>query len=211
MVPPTAGDALETVALGDSDAVNHLILLEDRVDLDWLLEETLSEVNLLFHGATIDLDLHQVCLLLLEGGLADLCVCQNADDGAVLLHPLQVAGDALAAFLSMLLGILGESLLLALVPVLVEAPLELVGEMLSPHSSQRAEATRVSRRIRPNQRPSSAMSKLYGSAHAINGIGAIVSYRRSFDDGARLDDLLLVILCAPGRSRSRTMVVMPAL
>ena len=139
---PAAGDALKAVALGDGDAVDHLVLLEDGVDLDRLLEEPVCELDLVCDGAAVDLDLHEMRLLLLERGLADLGVGENADDGAVLLHTLQVASDALATFLCMLLGVLGEGLLLAAIPVLVESPLDLVGEMLSPHSGQRAQAAR---------------------------------------------------------------------
>lgn len=137
---PSAGDTLESVTLGDGDAVDHLVLLEDGVDLHWLLEEAVTELDLVGDGATVDLDLHKVCLLLLERGLVDLSVCEDADDGAVLLDALEIAGDVLAALLSVLLGVLGESLLLALVPVLVESALDLVGKMLSPDSSQRAQA-----------------------------------------------------------------------
>ena len=139
---PSARHTGVTVTLGDGNAVDHLILLEDGADLDWLLEETLCESDLVLDGAAVDLDLHEMRLLLLEWGEVDLGVGENTDDRAVLLHTLQLAGDALAGVVGVLLGVLGEGLLLALVPVLVEAALDLVGEMLSPDSSQRAEAAR---------------------------------------------------------------------
>ena len=138
---PTAGDTRETVTLGDGDAVDHLVLLEDAGHLDGLLEETLAELDLVGDGATVDLDLHKVGLLLADGSLGDLGVGEDTDDGAVLLHALELAGDVLATLLGVLLGVLGEGLFLALVPVLVEATLDLVGKVLSPHSGQRAEST----------------------------------------------------------------------
>jgi len=138
---PTAGDALETVTLGDGDDIDHLVLLEDAVDLDGLLEKVAGEVNLVGNGTTVDLDLHEVGLLLLDGGLADLGVGEHTDDSAVLLDALELAGDSSAAVVGVLLGVLGESLLLALVPVLVEAALDLVAQVLSPDSSERAETT----------------------------------------------------------------------
>lgn len=138
---PTAGDTLETVTLGDSNDVDHLVLLEDAVDLDGLLEEVAGEVNLVGNGTTVDLDLHEVGLLLLEGSLADLGVGEDTDDSAVLLDALELTGDGGAAVLGVLLGVLGEGLLLALVPVLVEATLNLVAQVLSPDGSERAETT----------------------------------------------------------------------
>ena len=90
---PSAGDTGESVTLGDSDNINHLILLEDGADLDWLLEETVTELNLVGDASTVDLDLHQVGLLLLERGLADLGVGEDTDDGAVLLDALEFTGD----------------------------------------------------------------------------------------------------------------------
>lgn len=138
---PTAGDTLETVTLGDSNDVDHLVLLEDAVDLDGLLEEVAGEVNLVGNGTTVDLDLHEVGLLLLEGSLADLGVGEDTDDSAVLLDALELAGDGGAAVLGVLLGVLGEGLLLALVPILVEATLNLVAQVLSPDGSERAETT----------------------------------------------------------------------
>lgn len=136
---PTGGNTRETVTLGDGDAVNHLVLLEDGADLDGLLEEAVGEVNLVGNGTTVDLDLHKVGLLLLKRGLVDLGVGEDTDDSAVLLDALEVAGDGLASVLGVLLGVLGEGLLLGLVPVLVEATLDLVGQVLGPDGGQRAE------------------------------------------------------------------------
>lgn len=138
---PTAGDTLETVTLGDGDDIDHLVLLEDAVDLNGLLEQVAGEVNLVGNGATVDLDLHQVGLLLLESSLADLGVGEDTDDSAVLLDALELAGDGSTVLLGVLLGVLGESLLLALVPVLVEAALDLVAQVLSPDGGERAETT----------------------------------------------------------------------
>lgn len=137
---PSAGDTLEAVTLGDGDAVDHLVLLEDGADLNGLLEEAVGELDLVGDGATVDLDLHEVGLLLLERGLLDLGVGKHAHNGAVLLDALEVAGDVLAGVVGVLLGVLGECLLLALVPVLVEAALDLVAQVLSPDSSEGAQA-----------------------------------------------------------------------
>lgn len=90
---PSAGDAGESVTFGDSDDIDHLVLLEDGADLDWLLKETAAELNLISDGTAVDLDLHQVGLLLLERGLADLGMGEDTDDGAVLLNALELAGD----------------------------------------------------------------------------------------------------------------------
>ena len=138
---PTAGDTLEAVTLGDGNDVDHLVLLEDGVDVDGLLKQVAGEVNLVGDLATVDLDLHEVGLLLLDGGLADLGVGEHTDDSAVLLDALKLAGDGGTAGLGVLLGVLGEGLLLALVPVLVEAALDLVAQVLSPDGGERAETT----------------------------------------------------------------------
>lgn len=90
---PSAGDARETVALGDGDGINNLILLKDGVDLDGLLKEAIAEGNLICHASTVDLDLHQVSLLLLERSLADLSVSEDTDDCSVLLDTFELSGD----------------------------------------------------------------------------------------------------------------------
>src|SRR5262249_30250460 len=90
---PSAGNTLETMTLGNRNAVNHFILLEDGVDLNGLLKQGVTEFNLICGATAVDLDLHQVCLLLLERGLADLSVGKDTDNGAVLLDALEVTSD----------------------------------------------------------------------------------------------------------------------
>lgn len=203
---PAVGDTLESVTLGDSNDIDVLVLLEDGGDLDVLLKEALGEGDLVGNGATIELDLHKVGLLLLKTGLADLGVGKDTDDSAVFADALELASNGLAAILSVLLGVAGEGLLLRAVPVLVEATLDLRGQVGSPDSGEGAEATRG----------------LNVANNADNDHGG------SLNDSHSLDNLTLVHLCRipfrlntpdkshmyalePGRSRSRTTWVIPAL
>lgn len=115
---PTRGDTLVTLALGDADDVDHLVLGKHILNGDRLLEVRASPVHLLGHGATVQLDLHNVSLLLALAHAADLGVHDHAHHRAVLLDALQVESDlALARRLGPLLRGLGESLLLGLVPL----------------------------------------------------------------------------------------------
>jgi hypothetical protein len=204
---PTVGNTLEAVALGDGDNVNDLVLLENGGDLDRLLKQAVRKVDLVRDGATVDLDLHQVRLLLRDAGLADLSVREHTDDGAVLADALKLAGHGLAAILSRLLRVAGEGLLLRAVPVLVEPALDLVGEVGCPDGSEGAETAR--------------------SLNVANDTND--DQRWGLNDGNRLYYLTLVHLCEfnnqisptksiikqytlePGRSRSRTTWVIPAL
>ena len=61
---PSGGDALEPVALGHADDVHHLIAGEDSSHRDLLLEVVLGEINFIGHRATVELDLHDMSLLL---------------------------------------------------------------------------------------------------------------------------------------------------
>jgi len=128
------------VTLGDGNGINHLVLLENSVDLNWLLEQTVAKVNLVCCATTINLDLHQVSLLLLERRLGDLGVCEDSDDGAVFLDSFDFTRDG-GALLGVLLGVLGESLLLRLVPVLVEASLELLAQVFGPNGGERSQTS----------------------------------------------------------------------
>jgi hypothetical protein len=114
---PSSGNTLVTVTLGDGDDIDNLVLLEDRRDLDLLLEVGSGKLDLVGDGSTVDLDLHEVGLLLLETGLGELSVAEDSDDGTVLLDSLHLSADRLAVVLRELLGVSGEGLLLGSVPV----------------------------------------------------------------------------------------------
>lgn len=138
---PTVGNTLETMTLGDSDNVDDLILLEHGVDVDRLLKEAVCKLDLVSDGATVDLNFHEVGFLLAKAGLADLGVCKDTDDGAVFADALELASSGLSTILCMFLCVAGECLFLGTVPVLVEATLDLVGEVRRPDSGESAETT----------------------------------------------------------------------
>merc|ERR1719243_269874 len=171
-VPP-AGHTLEPVALGHTDDVHHLVLGEHGSHRDLLLEMVPGEVNLVGDGSSVELDLHDVSLLLSAPQDLHLGVDEDTDDSAVLLHLGQVLLDLLLAEIISPLGAgLGEGLLLGLGPVLVEPPLGLLSDMLSPDSLQGPHAAR----------------SLNVANHADGDHG------RGLDDGDGLDHLLLVVL-----------------
>merc|ERR1719330_527370 len=134
---PSAGHALEPVALSHADDVHHLVLSEHGTNRDLLLEVVPGEVDLIGDGSSIELDLHDVSLLLSAPQDLHLSVDEDTDDSAVLLHLGKVLLDLLLAEIISPLGAgLGEGLLLGLGPVLVEPPLGLLSNMLSPDSLQ---------------------------------------------------------------------------
>jgi len=138
---PSSGDTLVTVTLGDGNDIDDLVLLEDGRDLNLLLKVGSCEFDLVGDGSTVDLDLHEVGLLLLETGLGELGVAEDSNDGTVLLDSLHLSADGLAVVLTELLGVSGESLLLGSVPVSVESPLELIRKVLGPDGGQRSQSS----------------------------------------------------------------------
>jgi hypothetical protein len=167
------GDTFETVTLGNTNDINALVLLEDGGDIDSLFKVVLGELDLVGNGTTVDLDLHQVCLLLLQTGLSELGVCQDSDDGAVLPDSLEFSTDGSTVVVGVLLGVLGEGLLLGLVPVLVESSLDFVGQVFSPDGGQG--------------------SKTSGGLDVTDNTND--DHGRGLDDGNGLDDFSLVHLC----------------
>ena len=56
----------KSFSLGDSDHINDLIAVEHLLDVDWLLKVLLSPLHLVFHSASVHLDLHDVGTLLVK-------------------------------------------------------------------------------------------------------------------------------------------------
>merc|ERR1719221_1810680 len=140
-VPP-GGDALKSVTLGDTNNVHHLVLGEHGGDGDLLLKVISGEGDLVSDGASVELDLHDVGLLLPPSEDLHLGVADDTDDSAVLLHLSQILLNLLLSQVISPLGAgLGEGLLLGLRPVLVEAPLGLLADVLGPDSLESPHAS----------------------------------------------------------------------
>ena len=136
---PTSSYTFVTLTLRHTDDINVLVLSEKAVHINSLLEEAMSKVNLVRDRAAVHLNLHEVGLLLLQTRVTELSVGKHANNAAVLANALELSGNRLAVVLRVLLGVLSERLPLATVPVLVEATLHLVREVLSPNSGERTE------------------------------------------------------------------------
>jgi len=85
-----------------------------------------------------------VSLALSEVKLGELGAGEDTDNRAVLLGSLEIALDGVLALsiLFVSLGVVGEGLLLGVLPVLVESADELDGEVLSVDGGESTEATR---------------------------------------------------------------------
>ena len=136
-------DTAVALSAGDTDGINALGHLEDLTDLDLLLELGLSPVDLVSNGATVNLDLHDVSLVLAEGELADLGGANNTHDAGVLLDALEVTlvvGLGVGV-LVLAVNVLAEGLLLGVHPVLVESALHISVQVLGEDSGEGAETT----------------------------------------------------------------------
>ena len=134
---PSLDDTSVSVTLGNTNHINHLVWREDGSNWDLLLKELAAEVNLVRDGTTVDLDLNNVGLLLTDLALRNLGVHDSSDNLAVLLRSGDFSSHLVV--ISVSLSILGESLLLGLVPALIETSTALIRQMLSPDRGQSAE------------------------------------------------------------------------
>jgi len=168
---PTFDDTFKTVSLGYTNHVDHLVLVEDRGNINRLLKEILGEINFLSGGSSVDLDFHQMSFLLSLLQLSDLGVGQDSDDSAVFLDLSKISIDGLVLVLRKVFqGIFGESLLLGLVPVFVEASSNIVAQVLGPDSLEVSDSERS-----------------FDIANNSNG-----DHGGNFKDGDRLDNFLFM-------------------
>jgi len=160
-----------TLTAGNTNSVDNFIHVENVTDLDLLLELVVSEVDLVTDGSTVNLDLEDVCLALTEAELTDLGGRKNTHDSAVFLDASHIAMDRVLVLgiELVLLGVLGESLLLGVHPVLVHAPLDGFVKISSPDGGERAEAA--------------------GGLNVADKTDNL--HRWALDDGARVHNILL--------------------
>lgn len=136
-------DALVSLTLGDADGVDALVGLENFSNGDFLFEFAPSPVKLLGNSATVNLNFHNLGLVLSLLDLADLSGSEHTHNSAVLLDTGKVPLDRVLVLGVELVAVsvLGESLLLSVHPVLVESALHIVVELSGPDSLESAEAT----------------------------------------------------------------------
>jgi len=140
---PTAGDTLEPLAFCHSDCVDHFILTEYGINRNLFLKVFPSPVDFIFDGAAVQLNLHDVCLLLAMLHQFHLGMGDDTDNGAVLLDLAEIGFDgSLAVVVLPLLGVSLKCLLLGSVPVLVESTLAILTQMLGKDRLELSWSTR---------------------------------------------------------------------
>lgn len=135
----SADDTFVSLTLGNTEDIDHFVLVEDLGDSDFLFEVLSGEVDLLGDGSSVDLDFEDMSSLLSKVELIQLSVDDNSDDRAVFLNSVEFSGDVL--LISPLSSVLGESLLLGVHPVFIESSLELGGQVLGPDGGQSSETS----------------------------------------------------------------------
>lgn len=133
-----SGDSL---TLGNSEDIDHLVLLEDLINLDLLLEKSVGEINLLGNSSSVNLDFDDVVLLLSEVELVHLGVGNDSDDGTVFLDSFEWDLDVLGGILGNSLLVLGEGLSLRGLPVLVESSQGVLVQLVGPDGGQGSQSS----------------------------------------------------------------------
>lgn len=129
---------------GNGNGINHLVLLEDFSNGDFLLELGSSPFDLLGGGSSVNLDFHKMSLLLSESlKLVHLGGAKNSNGRAVFLDSLDISVNVLLGLSVFLisLGVVGESLLFGEVVVLIESSNDTFWKVLGPGGGESSESS----------------------------------------------------------------------
>mmetsp|Transcript_16584 Transcript_16584/g.26910 ORF Transcript_16584/g.26910 Transcript_16584/m.26910 type:complete len:243 (-) Transcript_16584:709-1437(-) len=107
----TGDNSSKSLTTGNTNGINHLVLVKHGVKGELLLEETLAEFDLVLGASSVHLDLHDVSLLLAKVKFVVLGVRDQTDNGAMLDNASQFSLNIFASIF-VLLGVLGVCLLL---------------------------------------------------------------------------------------------------
>merc|ERR1719309_191143 len=140
---PTGGHTFKSTTFGNTNTVDKLILLKYIRDIERLFELFFCPVYLVSNGSTIQLDLHQISLLLTLTQKFCLGVGKDTYDLAILLDLVEISFDLLfASIISPLSCISGKCLLFRHGPVLVETTFTFFTKMLSKDSLESSQSSR---------------------------------------------------------------------
>uniref|UniRef100_A0A3B3R1G3 Uncharacterized protein n=1 Tax=Paramormyrops kingsleyae TaxID=1676925 RepID=A0A3B3R1G3_9TELE len=133
-----ASHTFNAMTFGDPNNVDHLVLREDAGDRYRPLQPLTGPVHLLRDGATVQLHLHDVGLLLLQGQKPHL---RAERVRSVLLHHGEILLQLLLAGFILTSPLPPIKLASLLIPVLVEVPSALITDVLGEDGLEGAEAT----------------------------------------------------------------------
>jgi hypothetical protein len=133
-------DSGNSLTLGDSQNVDHLILVKDRINFNFFFEESLGEIDFLRDVSSVDLDFDDVIFLLSEVQQFHLGVGNNSDDGAIFFNSVQFNVNVSLGF-SYVFLVFSESLLLRIAPVLIESSQSVSIQLISPNSGQSSQSS----------------------------------------------------------------------
>merc|ERR1711953_1666709 len=139
---PTRGRTFESFSLGNTNDVDHFILCKGALDWNFFLKKFTGKLHLIRNGTTIDLDFHNVCLLLApsQNGLLSM---KNSTDNLAILFDLRnfFLNFFLASIIFPLETSLCKGLLLRFGPILVESTFAFNIDMLRPNCFQGSQTT----------------------------------------------------------------------
>lgn len=118
---PSFDDTLESFTSGDTDDIDHFIVIENGVNFDFFFEVALDKVNFLSGGTTIDLNFENVIFLLSQLGESfHLGSADSSNNGGVFFDSVHLDIDGFF-FVVIFFGVFGESFFLRVHPIFIKS------------------------------------------------------------------------------------------